>query len=426
MNLNNNLMRGSLLFALAMSAIACSKDKGPDNERESNEVEFFIAANQSSASYLLAVPEIESQEVISIKGQGLETPQSYSSWLFPTDYVGIGLSYQKGNPGLGIGVGLGANGNIVRSGGEFEIKSRYTTHGIFQEQVLTVVGSIQVKDDTKNIYSTFNFIDPAQNNAVTPKTKNTTNLTGNGETATLSGVVQFGKNNFLTALVPSSLKVEDGKLTTGATAYPDSVWVALYDNELNVKRIYGDDRLSSAAGRFRSQYYNGISDDGKGNVYVFSPSNDASTKAAGVLRIKSGASTFDKDYYWNLENEVSKSGRDPKLRFRHMYHVGGDYYILGYLVPGTNQPEGSVPDINDLALVNVVTKSFEWIKGLPDFNFYPKFGTPIAENGKLYIPIKEINKNPTIYIIDAASGKVTKGLEVNAEQVSGIGKLKKK
>lgn len=61
MNLNNNLMRGSLLFALAMSAIACSKDKGPDNERESNEVEFFIAANQSSASYLLAVPEIESQ-----------------------------------------------------------------------------------------------------------------------------------------------------------------------------------------------------------------------------------------------------------------------------------------------------------------------------------------------------------------------------
>ncbi|MBD1434593.1 DUF4374 domain-containing protein [Sphingobacterium sp. DN00404] len=424
---NSRVVKGTLAVALAVSTAACTKNDGPENGRESNDVEFFIAAQESdNAAYLLAVPDITKQETLSIKGQGLET-DAFGSWLFPTPYIGIGLKYQKGDPGLGIGVGLGADGNIVQSGGEFQIVSRFTTYGVFQEKVLTVVGGVTVADDPNNIYSTFNFVDPAKNNAVTSVTKSTTNLTGNGEYATLSGVVEFG-NEFLTALVPSSIGTSTGSggSSTGATAYPDSVWVAAYDKDLNVKRIYGDDRISAATGRHRSQYYSSISDDGKGNVYVFSPSNDASKKPAGVIRINSGTSSFDESYYWNLENEVAKTGKDGKLLFKQMYHVGGDYFILGYLIPGTNPIEGSVPNINALALVNVVDKTFKWVEGLPDFNYYPSFGTPIAEDGKFYVPVKEVDKLPTVYIVDSATGKATKGIEVDTKTISGIGKLRKK
>lgn len=434
MKYNNRLLKGTLMAALAIGSVACSKNDGPDSGRQSNDAEFFIAAEESTnAAYLLAVPDIAKQEILSIKGQGLET-DAYSSWLFPTPYIGIGLKYQKQHPGLGIGIALGADGKIKRSGGEFQIVSRFTTYGVFQEKVLSVVEGIVQKDDKGNIdkdnlYSTFNFVDPAKNNAVTPITKSTTNLTGNGEYAVLAGIVQFGANNFLTALVPRRFgegldRGGNHTLVTSNTQYPDSVWVASFDKDLNVTKIFGDDRISYAAGRHRSQYNNAISDDGKGNVYVFSPSNDETTKSAGVLRILSGASEFDPGYYWNLENEVAKTGRDPKLRFKHVYHIDGDNFILGYLIDGTHPIEGEVANINALALVNVVEKTFQWVEGLPDFNYYPKFGSSIAEDGKFYVPVKEVDKLPAVYIIDSATGKATKGIEVDAKSISGIGKLK--
>jgi len=432
----NGLFRSAIALALCGGAVACSKKDAPGTDRETGDVEFFISATEGdNASYLLAVPDITAKETLSIKGRGLEA-DAFGSWLFPTPYIGIGLKYQKGDPGLGIGVALGPNGNIVRSGGEFQIVSRFTTYGVFQEKVLSVVDGIVQKDDKGNIdktqmYSTFNFIDPAKNNAVTTITKSTTNLTGNGEYAVLSGVVQFGANNFLSALVPRQFAEGEDRnknkiLVTSNTKYPDSVWVASFDKDLKLTKVYGDDRISYAAGRHRSQYNNAISGDGKGNVYVFSPSNDQTSKAAGVIRIKAGTSNFDKDYYWNLENAVAGTGKKAKSKFKEIYHVDGDYFILGYLLDGTNPIKDDVPNINALAIVNVVDKTFKWVEGLPDFNYYPQFGTPISEDGKFYTPIKEVDKKPAIYIIDPLRAKAAKGLEVDAKSISGIGKLKKK
>jgi len=422
---NYKLLLAACILAASASTISCDDDKKvPLPERKSDKVEFFIAAEQGEASYLVSVPDV-SKGTTSIKGKGLET-DTYTTWIFPTTKVGIGLKYQKGDPGLGIGVALGQDGKIVKSGSEFQIKSRFTTYGPFQQQVLTIVGGVTVNDDSKNTYSTFNFIDPAKGNAVTTITKNTTNLTGNGEYATLSGVVQFGSNEFLTALVPSVLKSATGTggASTGPTNYPDSVWIASYDKDLNVKHIYKDDRIGYASGRFRSQYYSTIAQDGRNNVYVFSPANDKnSTKPAGVIRINAGQKTFDKNYYWNLETAVSSTGvADSKIKFQKAYHITGDLFAIEYVRPGTQQPKGPAM-ANAIAIVNVVSKTFRWVEGLPDFNNNPDFGLPFAEGGKLYLPVTEVNKNPAIYIIDSTTGKAVKGLEVEASSITAIGKL---
>lgn len=431
MMFKNNLFKSCLAVAIVASATACSDNDGPSPDRNSNEVEFFIAASQDSKNYLLAVPDITTQESVSIVGQGMETDQSYGTWLFPSEYVGIGLSYQKGNPGLGMGVALGADGNIIKNGGDFQIASRFTTYGTFQGKVLTVVDGINVADDAKNLYSTFNFVDPENNNAVKPVTKNTTNITGNGESAVLSGVVQFGSNNFLTALAPRKIvqeKDDDGKLKLGTedTAYPDSVWVASFDKDLNVTKLYGDDRISYAAGRHRSGFRNMIGSDDNDNVYVFSPSvDDRSTKPAGVIRIPSGAAEFDPDYYWNLEEEVAKTGADPEIKFKDMYHITGDYFVLQYMRPGTTETDGTTTQ-NAMAIVNVAEKTFKWVEGLPDYNNNPEFGSPMSEDGLFYTPVTEKDKAPAIYIIDPVTATATKGITINAASVSGIGKLRQR
>ncbi|ERJ59494.1 DUF4374 domain-containing protein [Sphingobacterium paucimobilis] len=436
MSSKNNVFKSAIALLLCGSIISCSDKKVFDDERESNDIEFFISASENeTASYLLAVPDITAKEKLTIKGKGMES-DAYGSWLFPTPYVGIGLQYRKGDPGIGIGIALGPNGKIIKSGSEFQIVSRFTTYGVFQEKVLSVVEGIVQRDDKGNmdntkLYSTFNFIDPANNNAVTTITKSTTNLTGNGEYSILSGVVQFGANNFLTALVPRQFKEgldRDGKptLVMSDTQYPDSVWIASFDKDLKMTKLYGDDRISYAAGRHRSQFYNTIGADDEGNLYAFAPRNAITSKASGVLKINKGASEFDKNYYWNLDEEVVKSGISSSPSFNRIHHVQGDYFIVEYLIKGTNPIEKDVPSSNALAIVNVRTKEFKWVKNIPDYNYYPKFHTPIADGGKFYVPVKEVDKLPAIYIIDPVTGQATKGLEVDAKDINGIGKLRKK
>ena len=418
----------ALAFLAAGVLTSCVKEENEGPGRESQDVEFFISTEVNAAGqesgYLLATPDI-TQGTLSIKGQGLEM-SGYNTWIFPTEKIGIGLKYQKGDPGLGVGVKLGAQGNIEKSGAEFRIESRYTTYGVFQNKVLTAVGGVKTEEGGDDIYSVFNFIDPAVNNKTSNQTINTTNLTGNGEYATLSGIVQFNENTFLTALVPSIIGSDTGEggSSTGPTDYPDSVWVAMYDQDLKLQKVFGDDRIGYASGRFRSAYYSTISADGAGNVYVFSPAVDErSSKPAGVIRINKGADDFDKDYYWDLENEL---GADKEALFYHVYHVKGDLFVLDFRRTTAEDPNQEVAQANALAVVNVKTKDFHWVSGLPEFSKNPVFGNPIAEDGKLYIPVSlTTGEKPAVYIVDAESATAKRGLEVDASSITAVGKLRK-
>ncbi|HIX54715.1 MAG TPA: DUF4374 domain-containing protein, partial [Candidatus Sphingobacterium stercoripullorum] len=319
---------------------------------------------------------------------------------------------------------LGPDGNIVEKGNQIRIESRYTTYGVFQSKVVTGVGGIQVSG-SDDIHTTFNVIDPAKGNALSSKTINTTNLTGNGEYATLSGIVQFGENEFLTALVPSRINSDTGEggSSTGETAYPDSVWIAAFDQDFNLLRVYGDDRLGYASGRFRSQYYSTIGSDDNGNLYVFSPSNDdRSTRPAGVIRINQGEEKFDESYFWDIEGSL---GAEKDSKFSNVYHVTGDYFVLDFRRMAEEDPNQEVARPNALAVLNVVTKELTWVSGLPEYTKNPMFGNPIAEDGKLYIPVSlTTGEKPAVYIVDVATSSAKRGIEVDASQITAVGKLK--
>ena len=161
-----------------------------------------------------------------------------------------------------------------------------------------------------------------------------------------------------------------------------------------------------------------------GDVYVFSPSyaktmKDArqqTTLPAGVVRIPSGSSDFD-DYYCNLEEMT-----DGKS-FVRSWHIKDDYFmLLMYDRPLTETGFTA----NQLAIFKAGDKKLTYVTGLPSADQISGFGdAPYVENGIAYTTVSftEGQGTPAIYKIDPATAAATKGVTIDATQVSGVGKL---
>lgn len=362
---------------------------------------FFVAATQGEATYLLTVDDLESGTA-SIVGNGIEEPYSFTAFVNNGTKSTVAMQYRQGDPALGVSYGLDATGNLVRTGSEFQMNKGYSTWGSFDGYVLAGRGGGQ---DVGNggIGAIFYFIDPENQNAVVEKSINTQNITGNGLTATLSGVADGGNGEFYTSLV----------LTDGS---PDEVNIAALDADLNVKRIYHDDRISYSAGRFRSAYYSQIANDGDGNTYVFSGAYDsATTKPAGALRINKGVTSFDQNYYFNIQ-ELSGG-----FRFRKVWNITEDYFLLEFY---NTLEYGSTTPASQYAIVKMSTKQFTWLtNGFPAKDTITDTGWPFAYNGKMYFPVTTANAKPTVYVIDPVAGTAKAGLVIDAEGVSALSRL---
>ena len=79
---------------------------------------------------------------------------------------------------------------------------------------------------------------------------------------------------------------------------------------------------------------------------------------------------------------------------------------------------------NQLAIFDAATSTLKSVEGLPSADVISGFGnTPFAENGKAYIAVTTTDSYPAIYVIDSATAVATKGLTIEATQISGVGRL---
>ena len=102
---------------------------------------------------------------------------------------------------------------------------------------------------------------------------------------------------------------------------------------------------------------------------------------AGVVRIPNGREDFD-SYYCDLEKQ---SGGKSFLR---CWHIADDYFLL---------------------------LMYDLISGFGN--------TPYTENGYAYMAVTTTDGHPAVYKIDPSSATATKGVTVEATQITGIGKL---
>jgi hypothetical protein len=421
-----NLFLGGLILSMALSFSACEEDK-VDNKTKGIGA-FFLSLSGETAEYILQAENLETGS-LSIADNNKTLEMSGYTWIFNGDpSVAVGLIYQQGDPGIGLTYHLAADSTLEELG-QFQISSRFTSYGFFDKYALTSVGGITPADangaalldangNKRTDGVTFNFINIKDELSLKEKTITTLNITGNGDQATFSGIVDMGNGEFLTGLVVSQPKDPNagGGASSGAVRYPDSVWVAAYDANLNLKRIYRDNRISYSSGRYRSQYYSQIGKADDGSVYVFSGSYEsATTLPCGALRINKGATAFDNTYYFNIEEKTGG------YHFRKVWHITGNYFLLEIYNDKTVSALGAA---SQYGIVNMGAKTFEWVKNLPDKSVILNTGLPMAYEGKMYFPITAEGVDPAIYSIDPVTATAVKGLSVfGAKSINAVGRL---
>jgi hypothetical protein len=417
MRITKKLFLCGLISGMALAVVSCDKDNN-DNNTQKGKGSFLLALSGESTDYLMLAESLNSGN-LSIADNNKSLEKTGYTWIFNDNpSVAVGLIYQQGDPGICLGYRLAPDGTPEEIG-QFDVSSRFTSYGFFGGYALTSVGGqTPAGNNTRSDYVTFNFID-VKDLSRTEKSIPTRNITGNGEQATFSGIVDMGNGEFLTGLVMSQPKDPGtgGGASTGVVTYPDSVWVAAFDVNLNLKRIYRDNRLSYSSGRFRSQYYAQIAKAGDGNVYVFSGSfESATTKPCGALRINKGATAFDPGYYFNIE------ALTDGYRFRKVWHITGNCFLLEFYNDKTVSATGAA---SQYGVVDVSAKTFAWVRsGIPAKAQITATGLPLACDGKMYFPVTAEGADPAIYIIDPVTATAMKGLSVSgAKSITAVGRL---
>ena len=457
------------LFATAMAGLtltACDDDPsigGGDGGDDDNNAEYVIAASVTASgnttNVLVNAESLDEGTVTTINNGVVNDGATY--WVFFKEQYLYALTYNQGEAGGTRSYIMDASGELKKRSAEFGVK-RFTTYGIYDKYIMTSsTGDGPTEWNDENGYTPkvflLSYLDPAAETFTTNDTQNkaylSENFLGTGEYVTLSGMLEHN-NKIYTAAVPMGLsqygtkdqngkwvlpgnedlvKKESGGSNSSAykkdelqwTQYTNECWVDIFDDAtMTSKKLIKTDKISYAAGRMKSQYYQMIWAADNGDVYVFSPSfaktmTDARQKTtlpAGVVRIPSGSTDFD-DYYCNLEALTNGNS------FLRSWHIADDYFmLLMYDRPLTET--GYVA--NQLAIFKAGDKKLTYVTGLPSTDQISGFGNePYVEKGNAYVTVtfNEGGGNPAIYKIDPATATATKGLTIEATQVSGVGKL---
>jgi hypothetical protein len=415
----------SSLAVICLFAVSCDDDDKPGVEEPKGS--FVIAASGGEATVLLQTDDLKSGKM-TIEGNGLEA-ESATEWEFHRNKYLYRLVYNQGNAGIGSSYAMNVNGVLEQRGYTFEIRSRFTTYGSCGEYIITAAaGATDTKDTAGNAAQgvTFTYIN-TEAQMLETKTIVTENFLGNGEYVTFSGIVEKD-GKIYTAVCP--LGVSDYGAENGAgekhsgTLYPDSVWIAVFDNRTFTNpRIIRDNRLSYATTRFRSQFYTNLAMDDKQNLYVFSTAYESTTtKPSGVLRIKTGTETFDPNFFFDIQKA---SGGYKVCK---PFHVTGDYFLLRmYTEPNSTAATSSSPIAQRLAIFDAANQTFRWVTGLPGVDEIGSLTKNFcADNGIIYVPIVPVDtegSQPVIYVVDPVTATATKGKVVTCESIAATGKL---
>lgn len=453
------------LFATAMTGLAlvsCTETEMPgDGNNNGTNGDFVVAASVTASgntTNVLLTSKTLDEGSVSTVNNGLVNDGA-TQWVFYKDRYLYALTYNQGNSGTTRSYVMNSDNEVQARSGEFAVK-RFTTYGIYDKYIMTSStgdGPTEYADVNGYLPKTFllSYLDVAAETFTTNDTKEkaymSENFLGNGEFVTLAGILEHN-DKIYSAAVPMGLsqygsadgdgkwilpgnedlvKTADGGSNSSSykkgelqwTQYPNACWVAIFDDAtLKTKKLIQTDKISYACGRFKSQYYQTIWKADNGDIYVFSPSyaktmsdsRQQTTLPAGVVRIPAGQEDFD-DYYCDLEKQ---SGGKSFLR---CWHIADDYFLL--LMYDRPLTETGF-EAKELAVFKAGSKELTYVTGLPSADLISGFGnTPYTENGYAYMAVTTTDGHPAVYKIDPSGATATKGVTVEATQISGIGKL---
>lgn len=462
----NYLNKISFAALMAAALTACSDDNGaPEVPVTGTDSGFVLATSvkdgEQTANVLLTSQSLEEGSV-SVRNNGLVNDGA-TEWVFYKDRYLYALTYNQGNAGTTRSYVLGEDGQVHPRSAEYKV-SRFTSFGQYGKYILSAStgdGLAEYADANGNLPQMLllTYLDVEAETAKASDSRGNKdalmaeNFLGNGEYVTLSGfeeangklysgIVGMGLSPYGSAIdggkyiregYEDLVKTESGGTGGGSyqkgelsgTQYPDECWVAIFDDEtLGGRKLIKTDKISYPCGRFRSQYYQCVWAADNGDVYVFSPSyaktltdkRQRTELNAGVVRIKAGTTEFDPNYYYDLE---AQSGG---VSFLRCWHAGGNYFLLRMYDRSFTQ--SGTPVANRLAVFNGDNGKLTFVSGLPEADQISDFGRmPYVADGHIYMPVATSDGYPAIYKINPATATATKGLTMEVNAVTAVGRL---
>ena len=136
---------------------------------------------------------------------------------------------------------------------------------------------------------------------------------------------------------------------------------------------------------------------------------------AGVVRIKAGTEEFDPDYYYSIEAQTGGKS------FIRCWHITGDYFLL--LMYDRSLTETGFT-ANQLAIYKGETGKLTYVTGLPSADLILRLWQySVCGEWICYMAVTTTEGYPSIYKIDPVGAVATKGVSIEATQISGVGKL---
>lgn len=446
-----------------VAAVACETNIPTERPYDPSVERPYVIASEgtfsnSTTNALLSASTLD-EGVIGMEHGLVNDGASY--WVFWGDKYLYGLTYNQGNAGTTRSYVMNDDYSLSARSAEYAVR-RFTTVGIYDKYIMTTStgdGPTEWADENGFLPKSI-LVSLLDVEAETYTTNNTLeehylaeNFLGNGEFVTLAGIEQVG-DRIYSAAVPMGLsqygvkadggkwiregyadlvKTEAGGSGSGAykagelqwTQYPDECWIAIFtDQTLATRTLIKSDKISYAAGRNKSQYYQMVWGTESGDVYVFSPSyaktmsdeRQRTTLPAGVVRIKAGEMEFDDSYYVNLE-ELSGG-----LSFQRTWYIG-DMKFLMLMYDSVLEPGKSMV-ANKIAIFDAENSTLSEVTGLPAATSITGFGNaPFVEGGKVYIAVTLSDGYPSIYVIDPKTAVAECGITVQATKIGAIGRM---
>lgn len=391
------MKRSNLIFFVALSlsiiVTGCNKDNKskPDPVGENRE-KYVIAATAADgiSVYLLASDNATAN--VSIVGNGVE---SEGFTFVRQNNTLFGSTFSTSAQGPTIAYKLDNSGKIVK-GQTINTPACHFATAVGTNSLLQVYTPAFAVMPT----TTFTILD-----AVNPKISGTNSfnmfqMAGNGEMALLTGV--FPKGNEIWAPYRTVKGITGNNY---GTDYPDSTWVAIFKYpEMTVKKILRDSR-TSFIGEAASQQ--GFEKVDNGDIYAFS-SAKVGSKHSAVVRIKSETENFDQSYFYDLQ--IASGG----LKYARAKYVGGTRFLVEMYTDQVISPDATSGNVK-LAIVDVATKSFNWVKNAPTYSLSIFRTSTYVENDKntIIIPIKDDATGViSLYQVDSSTAIATKGATI--------------
>ncbi|MBC5993989.1 DUF4374 domain-containing protein [Pontibacter cellulosilyticus] len=391
----------SLCSALLFTSCDSSNDDNPNPvEDDAFVVSLAVQGSDNSFTYYTVPYSDVMSGALSAKGQGIEQPGYFDFTQIDNTIYSIG--------GLGdvsvVGISKNEAGELKQIGNTSFTNS---LSDIIKADDNTLVG---VEMSSTSDMIKFHKI--------------------NSNTVSIASTVQHPVSDITTLKVPSysGMNISGNYLflsyyisdpNTYATPHTDKAQIAVYTYPgLQFQRVIEDTRTGPIGG-FNTK--SGLIKDEQGNVYALSHSNPANgysqtTKPAGILRIKSGETAFDQNYFFDVA--AATGGKT----ISHLKYLGnGKAFAEINTVDRSQQAAWSDGPLKS-AIIDLNSKTVTYISGLPEHAGNGRRLAALQDGKHVYMSIPEGNAI-YMYRIDTESHTATKGAEVQANFVAGVSKL---